>query len=385
MNPKFQTLFQPITLRSGVQLDNRVVLAPMTNFSSDAQGNVTDDELAYYARRSNGVGLVLTACTNVTRNGQGFPGEFAGYDDRFVPSLTRLARTVQGEGAKVMLQIFHAGRMAPAALVDGDVVSASAVAPVRDGAEQAPAPAPRELSGEEVEEIVRAFGETTRRAIESGYDGVEIHGANGYLIQQFFSPHSNRRTDRWGGSIEARMAFPLAVVDEVQRVVAEYARTPFAVGYRFSPEEPETPGITLDDSLALVDALADKGLDYLHVSLMEYASLPRRASDTAQSRLEQIVAKVAGRTPVMGVGSVHTPEQATQVLDMGAEFVALGRELLMDPDWVAKVREGREAELETVLDVEGQDRLVIATPLWNALVNTPGWLPLSKKPEAVTA
>ena len=122
------------------------------------------------------------------------------------------------------------------------------------------------MTESEIQEIIRAFGESTRRAIEAGYDGIEIHGANGYLVQQFFSPHSNRRDDQWGGSVENRMKFPLAIVDEVQRVVAEHAKGPFIVGYRFSPEEPETPGITMADTLDLVDALADKNLDYLHVS-----------------------------------------------------------------------------------------------------------------------
>ncbi len=189
-----------------------------------------------------------------------------------IHGLCKLATTIKEQGAKAILQIFHGGRMCPPELVpNGDIVSASAVP-----AEQPNAHIPRALKGEEIRTIIKDFGETTRRAIEAGFDGVEIHGANGYLIHQFFSPHSNRREDEWGGSLQKRLAFPLAIVDEVKKVVDTYAKEPFIVGYRFSPEEPETPGITMADTLELVDALANQPIDYLHVSLMDFWSTARR-------------------------------------------------------------------------------------------------------------
>lgn len=369
MKPKYQPLFEPMTLRSGVPLKNRVVMAPMTNFSSNPDGTVTDSEVEYYIRRSKGVGLVITACTYVTPNGKGFPGEFAGERDDMIPSLRRLAVGIQEQGAKAVLQIFHGGRMCPPDLVpDGDIVSASAVAPEKEGA-----PIPRALTNEEIVGIIHAFGETTRRAIEAGYDGVEIHGANGYLVQQFFSPHSNRRNDEWGGDVERRMAFPLAVVDEIKKVVAKYAQKPFMIGYRFSPEEPETPGITMADTLALVDVLAGKELDYLHISLMDFWSKPRRGVEDTRTRVELIQEKVGNRVPVMGVGSIHTADEALKAFETGISLLALGRELIMDPDWVEKIEQGREAEIVTSLSRNDQARLVVPDPLWQVIVNTPGW------------
>ena len=265
-NSKYLPLIEPYTLPNGVQLKNRIVMAPMTNFSSNPDGTVTDAEVKYYARRSSGVGMVITACTYVTANGKGFHGEFGGDRDELIPSLGQLASSIKEQGAKAVLQIFHGGRqISPELVPNGEVVSASAVPVEGEGK-----PVPRALTETEVESIIRDFGETTRRAIEAGFDGVELHGANGYLLQQFFSPHSNRREDQWGGSLEKRLAFPLAVVDEVKKVVAEHAKEPFVVGYRFSPEEPETPGITMADTLTLVDVLADKNLDYLHVSLQNF-------------------------------------------------------------------------------------------------------------------
>lgn len=371
MNQKYSPLFKDFTFSNGLSLKNRVVMAPMTNFSSNPDGTVTDAEVKYYARRSSGVSMVITACTYVTANGKGFKGEFGGNTDDMIPSLKQLASAIKEQGAKAVLQIFHGGRECPPDLVNSDVVSASAVpSPNRESA-----PVPRELSDSEVESIIRDFGETTRRAIEAGYDGVEIHGANGYLIQQFFSPHSNRREDRWGGSLEKRMAFPLAVVDEVKKVAAEHAKEPFIVGYRFSPEEPETPGINMADTLALVDALANKNLDYLHVSLMDFWSTPRRGVEDTRPRMELIMEKAGSRVPIIGVGSIYTADDALKAIETGVPLIALARELIIDPDWVQKIESGRENDIITEIDKNDPNQHDVPDPLWQAIVNSPGWFP----------
>lgn len=372
MNPKYAAIFERLPLRSGVTLKNRIVMAPMTHCSSNADGTVSDEELAYYAKRSGGAGMVITACTYVAASGIGFPAQFAGDSDAFVPSLKRLADSIRGQGAKAVLQIFHAGRQSPPdAVPNGDVVSASAVPSEKPGS-----PVPRALSEEEILNIIKAFGETTRRAIEAGFDGVEIHGANGYLVQQFFSPHANRREDRWGGSVEKRLAFPLALVDEVKRVVAAHAKHPFLVGYRFSPEEAETPGITMAETFVLLDALVDKKLDYLHVSLNDLQSKPRRGADDSKTRVEWILERIGGKVPLIGVGAIHTADEALQALESGVPLVALGRELIIEPEWVEKIAAGREAEIAVTVGQEDQQRLVIPTPLWQMMIGTPGWFPV---------
>ncbi|WP_186580411.1 NADH-dependent flavin oxidoreductase [Aquibacillus kalidii] len=371
MNKDNEQLLSSYTLPNGVELKNRMIMAPMTNFSSNQDGTVTDSEVKYYARRSAGVSMVITACTNVTPNGQGFPGEFAAYSDEFIPSLKQLANGIKEKGAKAVLQIFHGGRMCPPDLVDGDVVSASDIPAEGEGN-----PTPRALSESEVEDLIEAFGETTRRAIEAGFDGVEIHGANGYIIQQFFSPHSNRREDRFGGSLQERMTFPLAVVEKVKSVVEKHATSPFIVGYRFSPEEPETPGITMDDTLTLVDKLADQGLDYLHVSLQEFFSKPRRGvEDLTKSRIDYLLETINNRVPLIGVGSIYSAQDARLAADTGIPLLAIGREIIIDPDWVQKLAEGKEDEIVTKLNKDNQEQLVVPDPLWNIISNTPGWFP----------
>ena len=370
MDAKFQPLFERFTYRSGIDVKNRIAMAPMTNFSSNPDGTVTDAEVEYYERRSNGVGMVITAGTHVTANGKGFLGQFGADTDEMIPSLRRLANAIKARGAKAVLQIFHGGRQCPPDLMpDGEPVSASAV-PTKEGA-----PTPRAMTEAEIEEIIRAFGEATRRAIEAGYDGVEIHGANGYLLHQFFSPHSNRREDKWGGSIDNRMRFPLAIVDAVQQAVQAHAKRPFLVGYRFSPEEEYEIGFTMADTLQLVDALADKSLDYLHISLMDFWSKPRRGVDASRPRIEWVLEKVGNRVPVMGVGSIKTADDAAQALQT-APLLAVGRELIIEPDWVEKIAEGREADIQTTLTKNDQQRLVVPDPLWQAIINTPGWFPV---------
>lgn len=374
MNEKYKELFTSYKLANGVALKNRIVMAPMTHWSSNVDGTVTDAEIKYYSRRSKGVSMVITACTHVTANGQGFHGQFASYSDEFIPGLKRVANAIKEQGAKAILQIYHGGKMSPSELVpNGEIVSASDV-PAESNGETGKTPRP--LTEAEIEEIIDAYGEATRRAIEAGYDGVEIHGANGYLIQQFFSGHSNRREDRFGGTLEKRMAFPLAVVDKVKSVVEKYGDASFIVGYRFSPEEPEENGITMADTLVLVDALAEKGLDYLHVSLTDYSSTPHRGvEDLSKTRIEYLLEKINNRVPLIGVGSIYSAEDARKAFETGVPLIALGRELLIDPDWVQKVEEGNEEKIVTLLDKDKQEELAIPDPLWKAIMNTPGWVP----------
>lgn len=378
MNTKYQPLLESFSFDGKMEVKNRIVMAPMTNFSSNQDGTVTEEEVNYYVRRSSGAGMVITACAYVTPSGKGFHGEFGSHSDEMIPSLRKLASSIKKQGAKAILQVFHGGRMCPPDLVpNGDVVSASAVQPEQ----QAPSgerPEPRELTHSEIESIIKDFGESARRAIEAGFDGIEIHGANGYLIQQFFSPHSNRRNDQWGGSLQKRLAFPLAVVDEVQKAVRTHAKEPFLVGYRFSPEEPETPGITMDETLELIEHLKKKDLDYLHVSLMDFWSSVRRGADVDRTRIEVIQEKAGNQLPVIGVGSIYTADDALKAIESGVPLIALGRELIIDPDWVQKIEEGRESEINTQIRVDAQDELVVPDPLWQAIINTPGWFPIAK-------
>lgn len=380
MNERYKSLFEPLTLTNGVQLKNRIVMPPMTTFSANSDDTASDAELAYYSARSNGPSMVITACTYVQANGKGFEGQFAADRDTMIPSLERVASSIKDKEAKAILQLYHGGRLAvPHLIPNGETVSASSVAPLLDRGFYSIDETPRALADEEVIQLIKAFGEATRRAIEAGFDGVELHGASGYIIQQFFSPHSNIRTDHWGGSLENRLAFPLAVIEEVKSVIAEHSKGPFILGYRLSPEEPETPGITMVETFALLDAIKEKNLDYIHMALNDVWSKPRRGIESNRSRVELIQEHVGNHVPIIGVGSIHKPDQAVQALEhTGIPLISLGRELIMEPNWVEKVEQGKENEIQTTINQHDQARLQVPDPLWNLMLSVDGWFPMEK-------
>ncbi len=354
---------QSITLPSGVQLKNRLMLSPMTTQLSFFNGVITEDEITYYKQRSKGLGAVITGAANVQDIGKGWPGELSIAHDEMIPRLSELAKAIQGEGAKAIIQIFHGGRMTSRATLSGEQpVSASAVAAKRPDAET-----PRAMSEEEIVETIQAFGKATRRAIESGFDGIELHGANTYLIQQFFSPHSNRRTDHWGGSVEKRMNFGLAVVQAAHRAIAKYAGDHFMLGYRISPEEIEEPGIRLADTLQFIDELADQPLDYLHVSMGNVWRKSLNDDSEKRPTILRIKKQVHNRLPIIGVGSVETTADAEKVMDEGIDFVALGRESLREPQWVEKVARGHEDAIRYQVDSDALDELGLNPALMDFL------------------
>lgn len=361
-----------VKVLGGVSLKNPIIMAPMTTFSGNLDGTVSKDELSYYKKRSKDIGAVITAATYVSKSGKGFPGQFAAYSDDFIPSLKSLADAIKSEGATAILQIFHGGRMAlPGEVPGGEIISASAIP-----AERPNAVTPKEMTEKEIGHTIKSFGEVTRRAIQAGFDGVELHGANTYLLQQFFSPHSNRREDSWGGSIDKRMKFPLAVIDEVKRVVKKHGKGGFLIGYRFSPEEIESPGITLGDTLKLVDVLADQELSYLHVSINDFWQTSIRELEDKSPIVPKIIRTINKRVPFIGVGSIYTPEDALKVLENGADFVALGREIIMEPEWMSKVYADKDSDIRTQLSKKDQGVLDIPRSLWDIILKTEGWFPI---------
>ncbi|MQS89254.1 NADH-dependent flavin oxidoreductase [Companilactobacillus mishanensis] len=356
---------EPYTFaKKGITVKNRIVIPPMTEMMSFSNGEVTRDELRYYRIHTGGAGMFITAVANVNDEGKGFEGELSAADDKFIPSLASLADAIHKDGTKAILQIFSAGRMTFKSVLRGkQPVSASAVTAVRSNSEE-----PRALSEDEVEQTIQDFGSATRRAIQAGFDGVEIHGANTYLIQQFFSPHSNRRDDKWGGSLEKRMNFPFAVIDEVQKTIDEYAKTPFIMGYRLSPEEVEKPGITIEDTLAFVDAIKNKPIDYLHVSMGDVWRKSLNDKSITKPLNISIKEHLGNDIPLIGVGDIQTPADAEKVLDNGIEFAAIGRESLREPNWVQKVEAGDEDAIRYTLSLEDHDSLGLSGTFWEFLL-----------------
>ncbi|ELW7691229.1 NADH-dependent flavin oxidoreductase [Escherichia coli] len=378
MTNKHPSLFSPFMLTEKIKLRNRIVMAPMTTWSANPDGTISEQELEFYKRRSQNVGLVITGCTYVTPSGIGFTHEFAAYDDRFINSLEKLAAAAKSGGAPAILQIFHAGNKAiPELVPNNDVISASASS-VKSGDFMKRVVQSREMTENEIQETIRAFGDVTKRAIKAGFDGVELHGAHGFLLQNFFSPLFNQRNDRWGGDLEGRMRFPLAVLQEVKNVVCEYATKPFAIGYRISPEESATGGLRIEDTYKLLDRLISSGISYIHTSLVSINDSYPVESPNGPRTIELILNHIAGRVPVIAAGKIRTPSQAQEAISTGLPLVAIGKGLVINPEWVTLAESGRDHEIQTTLNPQLVHELTIPDKLWDQIQTSKGtgWFPL---------
>ncbi|EHN5610792.1 NADH-dependent flavin oxidoreductase [Escherichia coli] len=378
MTNKHPSLFSPFMLTEKIKLRNRIVMAPMTTWSANPDGTISEQELEFYKRRSQNVGLVITGCTYVTPSGIGFTHEFAAYDDRFINSLEKLAAAAKSGGAPAILQIFHAGNKAiPELMPNNDVISASASS-VKSGDFMKRVVQSREMTENEIQETIRAFGDVTKRAIKAGFDGVELHGAHGFLLQNFFSPLFNQRNDRWGGDLEGRMRFPLAVLQEVKNVVYEYATKPFAIGYRISPEESATGGLRIEDTYKLLDRLISSGISYIHTSLVSINDSYPVESPNGPRTIELILNHIAGRVPVIAAGKIRTPSQAQEAISTGLPLVAIGKGLVINPEWVTLAESGRDHEIQTTLNPQLVHELTIPDKLWDQIQTSKGtgWFPL---------
>ncbi|MFT6833522.1 MAG: 2,4-dienoyl-CoA reductase-like NADH-dependent reductase (Old Yellow Enzyme family) [Planctomycetota bacterium] len=310
--------------RTGTAVRNRLMLAAMTNKQSHADGALSDDELEWLAARARGgFGIITTCAAHVSLDGQGWDGELGVYDDSLLPGLTRLADALRSDGAVSLVQIFHGGVRAPSRLTGKQPFSASAFELDTKGFE-----VPREATAEDIERTIAAFAAAARRCAEAGFDGVEIHGAHGYLITQFLGSISNTRSDDWGGSLKNRARF-------LRRIVAaarEATPDEFLVGVRISPEVPDQ-GVDFHDALTVGAWLAADGVDFVHVSNWDSFKPPAKHPDSEKRLTTWFRDAVGAETPLIATGGVWTPDEAEQVLAHGADIVGLGRAAIGNDRW----------------------------------------------------
>ncbi|GHU05333.1 putative NADH-dependent flavin oxidoreductase YqiG [Alphaproteobacteria bacterium] len=371
MKPEYAPLFSPLKFANGLTARNRVVLAPMTHFSANEDGSSTPEEIPYIRRRAKSVGIAITPCYAVTPNGKAYTGEPSIAEDRFIPDLCKMAEAIHSEGAIAVLQLHHGGGVCPPELVpEGDVVAPSAV-----GTPERSLTTPRALQPLEITALIDAFAEGARRALQAGFDGVELHGGYGYLLQQFASPYTNRRADHWGD----RFSFPLAVIKAVRSVAESHAK--FLVGYRFTPEEALEPGLTMADALAFTEALVNSKVDFIDVLVNDFRSKPRAGIVSPMTRLELISRQVAGRTILLGGGAIGSADDGLAAIRSGIDMITLARQMIVDPEWAWKITQGREDEIVTVIKPGTREELEIPSPFWRTIWATPGWFPGTEKQE----
>ncbi len=321
------------TTIKGKNLRNRLVMAPMTTYSGNEDYTPSNEELHYYKLRSQTVGMVITAAVAVSETAHAFERQISLESDSYVKAMAHLANTIKKEGALAIAQLHHGGRMNNPNLYEN---SSNIVAPSPLKAQRDNAVTPREMTEEEILQTVEDFKNAAVRAKKAGFDGVEIHGANTYLLQQFFSGYSNIREDRYGGTLEKRLTF----IDEVTDAIIEATHDEqFIVGYRLSPEEIEPNGITLKDTDYLVDHLNEKNLDYIHLSLRQYAQTSMRDESITIPVVSRLKSRLRPELSLIVSGDIHTTEDLLHSMKLGGDFFALGTALLADPSAGASLKD----------------------------------------------
>ncbi|UPW00711.1 NADH:flavin oxidoreductase [Halorussus gelatinilyticus] len=342
MENEYDVLFDAFDL-DGVHLDNRVGLAPMTRTSATADGRATEQMKRYYVKFARGgFSFLVTEGT--------YPDEAysQGYDDQpglanesHVEAWREVTDAVHDEGAPIFAQLMHAGALSQGNRYVEESVGPSAVEPKGEQLElyggSGEFAAPKEMTKAEMDEAREGFVEAARRADEAGFDGVEIHGANGYLLDQFLTEYTNERDDEYGGSVENRVRYHTEVVEAVQDAVPEE----FVVGVRISQSKVNDPDYRWsggeDDAEVVFGALDEAGADFLHVT-EEDITTPAFDSGPTLAELADEYATV----PVIANGGLGDPEAATRAVEShGADLVAQATSALANPDWPNRVAEGR--------------------------------------------
>ena len=327
-----------------VEVRNRIVLPSMTTRAADGEGFVTEDAIAYYvARARGGAGLITVEMAAPEKVGRHRRRELGIYDDRFLPGLKRLVEAIHGQGAGAAIQLGHGGGHTRIDICGEEPIAPSAIPhPVFEVTMETVVP--KEMSRERIDQTTAAFAAAAERAQKAGFDCVEIHAAHGYLLSQFLCAAENVRTDAYGGSLENRARFPLEVLRAVRRAAPD-----LGVIFRLNGDDFFDGGMPFAEAVDVARWAAGNGADALHVSAGHYRSQPSAAVMIPPMAMpEALFLDFASRikaevgVPVIAVGRLGDPARAMAAIDDGhADFVALGRSLLADPDWPDKVRHGR--------------------------------------------
>ncbi len=316
------SLAEGLTLSRGPQWRNRFVLAPLTNLQSHEDGTLSEDEYNFLVRRGEGgFGMVMTCAAHVSKQGQAFPGQLATFGDEHIEGLSRLAAGIKATGATAAAQLQHAGERAKRALSGVDVVAPW------DNAERGV----RAMTTDEVERTVQDFIDAAVRCEKAGFDGVELHGAHGYLLCAFLSEEKNHRSDQYGGSYDNRTRIYREVIDGIRAATGPN----FQLGLRLSPEK---YGYSIVEARRFAEELMLGGqIDYLDMSLWDSFKLPDEEEFHSAPLIDWFTNLPRGKTRLGVAGHIFSGTTAQECLNHGADFVFIGRAAILHWDFVQQV------------------------------------------------
>ena len=375
-------LFEKYKLNNNVEVPSRLAVAPLSLYGSDPSGHLLDEERQYLAKRATGIGLYILGAAAVSLEGIGIMGQPRALSEKDIPSLAERAKIVKDQGALAICQIVHGGLfgnkqysgktpLSPSAEVGNKELEKMGI--LNDDTRN------KDLTNEDILRIIKDFAYATELAIKAGYDGIEIHAANNFLVQQFYSGYYNKRKDEWGGSLEKRMRFPLEVVDACCKIRDKYNKPEFIIGYRLSPEETFEDGITMTETLALVRALVKKPIQYIHVSQKNYFQNARRGEGAGTPRLKLIHDEIKGKVALIGVGGLFTEKDINKALISGyTEFIGVGRASMINRDLATLLKEGKGDKIEVEVDDKHPEDYCFTKGIWAMIHQGMDWLPKIK-------
>ena len=371
---KFAPLLEPITLSNGITLANRFVLSPMTTNSSTKEGHITEEDIRYAKRRANSAGLQVTGAAYIEPYGQLFEYGFNISDDACIPGLRKVAQAMKQEGNKAIIQLAHAGRFSNTAIMNyGEVYGPSPMtlhSPIKHDV--------LEMSVEKIHDVIQQYADATSRAIQAGFDGVEISVAQ-RLPFKLSSTFSNQRHDQYGvDSLENRARFGLEVMQAVQKVIDEEAPSDFIFGYRATPEETRGSdlGYTVDEFNQHLDWVMEvANIHYVAIASWGrniYQNKTRTPGDNYGRRVNQVVYEyLNGHVPLIASGGINTPETALDALN-NADMVGMSSPFVTEPDFVHKLAEGREDDIDLHVHPDELDELAIPHAAFKDIVQNDG-------------
>ena len=360
--------FKKYTLNNKVEAPSLLAVAPMTLFGSNPDGTFGEEEKNFYKQRATGIGLYILGATCVSLEGLAFDNQPRAFNDNDIPSNKERVKIIKEQGALAINQIHHGGCLGLKRLSGVPVMAVSAEVfnkELEKKGELKDDTKAIELTDKDIKRIIEDFARATEISIKAGYDGIEIHGANNYLLQQFYSGYYNKRTDEWGGNLQKRMKFPLEVVDACIKIREKYNKPEFIIGYRLSPEEPFDDGITMTETLALVKELMKRPLQFIHVSQSKFFQEARRGEGAGTPRLKLIHDELKGKMALIGVGGLFSYDDLSKALDSGyADFIGVARALMLNKDLGILLKEGKKDKINLEIDSEHPEQFQMPKMLW---------------------
>ena len=326
--PKSKIIQPYIFSRINKKIQNRTVLAAMTNKQSYDNGVISNDEIKWLLERAKGgFGIITTAATNVSKEGKAWDGEFGVYDNSHIPSLTKLTSAIHQTKSLIIAQLFHGGIKSPQKITGFIPISASEL-----DCQESSIGKSKKASEKDIKKIINDFTMSAIRCYEAGFDGIELHAAHGYLISQFLGKKTNLRNDNWGGSLENRSRLLIKILKSIRENISES----FIIGVRISPEI-ESMGIELNDSINLVNILRKESVDFIHLSCWDVFAKSNSMTHNQKTLTEIITGSYQKLPTIISTGNVWSSLDADKLLKQGADLIGVGRVAIGHPNWASNL------------------------------------------------